>query len=126
MSATLENNAPGLMTSVQDLGRYRQQALGMPVAGALDPAPLRLAHALESVAPGLMTSVQDLGRYGHQALGMPVAGAMDPVALRLANALVGNAENAAALEIGYLGPTVTVAADSVRVAFAGAAKLTLQ
>src|SRR5690606_11276543 len=85
-----------------------------------------MSAALEIVAPGLMTSVQDLGRYGHQALGMPVAGAMDPVALRLANALVGNAENAAALEIGYLGPTVTVAADSVRGAFAGAAKLTLQ
>lgn len=83
------------------------------------------AH-LEVIAPGLMTSVQDLGRLGHQALGMPVAGAMDPVALRLANALAGNAENAAALEIGYLGPTLMAAAGSLRVAFAGRAKLILQ
>ena len=82
------------------------------------------AH-LEIIAPGLMTSVQDLGRLGHQALGMPVAGAMDPVALRLANALVGNPENTAALEIGYLGPTLNVVAESLRVAFAGKAKLLL-
>lgn len=82
------------------------------------------AH-LEIIAPGLMTSLQDLGRLGHQALGMPVAGAMDPVALRLANALAGNPEAMAALEIGYLGPTLKVAADSLRIAFAGRAKLTL-
>lgn len=84
------------------------------------------AGFLEVVAPGLMTSVQDLGRYGHQALGMPVAGAMDPIALRLANALLGNLENTAALEIGYLGPTLAIAADSLRVAFGGSAKLVVQ
>src|SRR3546814_402141 len=82
--------------------------------------------ALEIIGPGLMTSVQDLGRTGHQALGMPVAGAMDPVALRLANALAGNREGTGALEIGYLGPTIGVAADAVRVALAGSAKLSLQ
>lgn len=81
---------------------------------------------LEILAPGLMTALQDLGRPGHQASGMPVAGAMDPVALRLANALAGNAEGVAALEIGYLGPTVSVAAEAARVAFVGSAKLTLQ
>jgi len=81
---------------------------------------------LDIVSPGLMTSVQDLGRRGFQALGMPVAGATDPIALRLANRLAGNPENAAALEIGYLGPSFTVAADSVRIVFGGAARLTLQ
>ncbi|WP_300302179.1 biotin-dependent carboxyltransferase family protein [Ferrovibrio sp.] len=84
------------------------------------------AGFLDIVTPGLMTSVQDLGRFGAQALGMPVAGATDPIALRLLNRLVGNPENTAALEIGYLGPGFTVAADSVRVAFGGVAKLTLQ
>jgi len=84
------------------------------------------AGTLDIIAPGLMTSVQDLGRYGHQALGMPVAGATDPLAFRLVNRLVGNEENTGALEIGYLGPTFTVNADAVRVAFGGAAKLTLQ
>lgn len=84
------------------------------------------AGFLEIVAPGLMTSVQDLGRLGAQALGMPVAGATDAMALRLANAVVGNPENTAALEIGYLGPTVTAAADGVRLVLGGKAKLTLQ
>lgn len=81
---------------------------------------------LDIVAPGLMTSVQDLGRRGHQALGMPVAGATDPLALRLANRLLGNDENTGALEIGFLGPTFTVNAEAVRVAFGGMAKLILQ
>ncbi len=84
------------------------------------------AGFLEIVAPGLMTSVQDLGRFGAQALGMPVAGATDAIALRLANAVVGNPENTAALEIGYLGPTLTAAADGVRVVLGGKAKLMLQ
>ncbi len=84
------------------------------------------AGFLDIATPGLMTSVQDLGRFGAQALGMPVAGATDPIALRLVNLVVGNPENTAALEIGYLGPGFTVAADNVRVAFGGAAKLMLQ
>lgn len=81
---------------------------------------------LEVVAPGLMTSVQDLGRLGAQALGMPVAGATDAIALRLANAVLGNPEDTAALEIGYLGPTLVAAIDGVRVVLGGKAKLTLQ
>lgn len=84
------------------------------------------AGFLDIVTPGLMTSVQDFGRLGAQALGMPVAGATDPIALRLVNGLVGNPENTAALEIGYLGPGFTVATESVRIAFGGVAKLMLQ
>ncbi len=37
---------PGLFTTIQDLGRFGFQELGMPVAGALDPLALRLANAL--------------------------------------------------------------------------------
>ena len=37
---------PGLFATVQDLGRFGFQELGMPVAGALDPLALRLANAL--------------------------------------------------------------------------------
>lgn len=55
---------------------------------------------------GLQTTVQDLGRTGFQKYGVVVSGAMDPYALRLANLLVGNAENAAALEITVMGPTI--------------------
>lgn len=84
------------------------------------------AGFLDVVAPGLMTSVQDLGRLGAQALGMPVAGATDAIALRLANAVAGNPETTAALEIGYLGPTLVAACDGVRVVLGGKAKLILQ
>ena len=69
--------------------------------------------------PGLSTTIQDLGRPGHQRYGVPVSGALDPLALRLANALVGNAPGTAALEILALGPTLTVEADSVRIALVG-------
>ncbi|MDB5359770.1 MAG: biotin-dependent carboxyltransferase family protein [Rhodospirillales bacterium] len=69
--------------------------------------------------PGLSTTVQDRGRAGHQRYGVPVSGALDPLALRLANALVGNAPCTAALEILALGPTLTVEADSVRLALVG-------
>lgn len=78
------------------------------------------APALKVIGPGLHTTVQDLGRYGYQDLGVPVSGALDGVALRLANALVGNLEGTAALEMLYQGPSFEVAADSVRVALAGA------
>ncbi len=56
--------------------------------------------------PGLLTTVQDLGRHGHMALGVGHSGAMDVPVLRLANALVGNAADAAALELSLLGPTL--------------------
>ncbi|WP_373237345.1 biotin-dependent carboxyltransferase family protein [Cohaesibacter celericrescens] len=75
--------------------------------------------SIEVVAPGLMSTVQDLGRFGHQAQGVPVSGALDPGNLRLANALVGNAQGMGALELRILGPTLKVAAQSVRVALTG-------
>jgi biotin-dependent carboxylase-like uncharacterized protein len=71
-------------------------------------------------SPGFHTTVQDLGRPGYQAIGVPVAGALDTFALRLANALVGNPTGTPALEILLAGPELEVAADTVRVALAGA------
>lgn len=69
--------------------------------------------------PGLHTTLQDLGRFGSQRFGMPVAGALDSVALRLANAVVGNPPGMAALEILVAGPTMEVAAESIRIALGG-------
>ena len=46
MSGVLSVIAPGLHTTVQDLGRFGYQAIGVPVSGALDPVGLRLANAL--------------------------------------------------------------------------------
>ncbi|MEI2418619.1 biotin-dependent carboxyltransferase family protein [Orrella sp. JC864] len=48
---------------------------------------------------GPLTTVQDLGRYGFETLGVGQAGAMDALALRAGNLLVGNAPQAAGLEI---------------------------
>lgn len=76
---------------------------------------------LDVVDPGVATTVQDLGRIGFQRYGAPVSGALDRDALRLANALVGAPEDAAGLEIRYLGPTLRAAGAPVRVALAGAA-----
>ena len=53
MSAGLKVLAPGLHTTVQDLGRPGYQALGVPVSGALDEFSLRLANALVGNSPGM-------------------------------------------------------------------------
>ena len=79
-----------------------------------------MTGALKVLAPGLHTTVQDLGRIGWQAFGVPVSGALDGFALRLGNLLAGNPPGTAALEILYSGPRLEVAADTVRVAIAGA------
>ena len=46
MSPSLKVLTPGLHTTVQDLGRYGYQSVGVPVSGALDAFGLRLANAL--------------------------------------------------------------------------------
>jgi antagonist of KipI len=75
--------------------------------------------AMHVVKPGLLTTVQDRGRWGFQALGVSVAGPMDPVSHRVANAMVGNAGDAAALEVTLVGPEL-VFDDERIVAVAGA------
>jgi antagonist of KipI len=65
------------------------------------------------VAPGLLTTVQDLGRFHHAHFGVSASGAADPLALRAANLLVGNAENAAALEMTLIGGAFELEAAAV-------------
>ncbi|WP_028594783.1 biotin-dependent carboxyltransferase family protein [Paenibacillus assamensis] len=69
--------------------------------------------SLTIVKPGLLTTVQDLGRYGYQQQGVIVSGAMDTFALRAANILVGNATDAAALEITLRGPAIRFGVDAL-------------
>src|SRR2546421_5653006 len=57
------------------------------------------------IAPGFLTTVQDLGRFHWAHHGVSASGAADPLALRAGNLLVGNAENAAALEMTLTGGT---------------------
>ncbi len=70
--------------------------------------------------PGVNSTLQDFGRSGAQRWGVPVSGALDCETFTLANLLVGNPPGTGALEALINGPTLEVAADSVRVALAGA------
>lgn len=74
---------------------------------------------LEVVRPGVLATVQDLGRPGWGHLGVPRSGAADRASLRRANELVGNAADAAGLEV-LLGGLRLIAHASVTVAVTGA------
>ena len=68
---------------------------------------------LRVISPGFLTTVQDLGRFGWAHFGVSASGAADALALRAGNLLVGNAENAAALEMTLLGGAFEFNTDSV-------------
>jgi allophanate hydrolase subunit 2 len=67
--------------------------------------------SLRLLEPGLCTLVVDGGRPSSRSLGVPVGGAADRFALAIGNGLVGNAAEAAALEISLLGPTLAADCD---------------
>lgn len=74
---------------------------------------------IEILEPGPLTSVQDhFGRPAWRHVGVPVGGAVDPWSARLANRLVGNADDAALLEI-TLGDAVIGTDDAVWMALIG-------
>ena len=75
--------------------------------------------SLTIIKPGLFDTIQDGGRTGHACCGINPGGVMDPVAAKLANALVGNAEDAALLEMHYPGPQILLENDSL-ISIAGA------
>ena len=75
---------------------------------------------IEVLKAGLETCVQDFpGRYGFWEQGFPPSGPFDMWSFRLANLLVGNAPEAAGLEIQFLGPTLRFEDDTV-IALTGA------
>jgi len=62
---------------------------------------------LDVLESGTQTSVQDYpGRLGFWAVGVPPSGPMDALAFRFGNRLLGNAPEAAGLEITISGPTL--------------------
>jgi len=69
---------------------------------------------------GLFSTLQDQGRYGFQQYGVSAAGAVDPTSLAIANVLVGNPLSTTTIEMTLLGPSLTVEAESCRIAIAGA------
>ena len=74
---------------------------------------------IEVVRPGVLDLVMDLGRPGFRAQGVPEGGAADAAALVLANRLVGNADQAAGLELLLRGPALRFP-HGARLALAGA------
>ena len=94
-------------------------ASGEPWTRCLEGLMYR-ASTIEVVSGGTQTTVQDYpGRVGYWAVGIPPSGPMDDRALRLGNRLLGNAADAAALEITMSGPTLRFKTDAV-VAVTGA------
>jgi biotin-dependent carboxylase-like uncharacterized protein len=70
-------------------------------------------NAIRVIEAGLETTVQDLGRFGYAQIGVSASGAADNLALRVGNLLVGNAENAAGLEMTLTGATLAFESDGV-------------
>ncbi|UQS86590.1 biotin-dependent carboxyltransferase family protein [Nicoliella spurrieriana] len=67
---------------------------------------------------GLQTTIQDLGRFNHQIDGFPTSGCMDQFACKIANLLVGNAVDAAVLEVCITGGTFQFESETF-IAFTG-------
>ncbi|WP_244851675.1 urea carboxylase [Caballeronia sp. SL2Y3] len=111
----VETNRDYLRQIVQDT----PFASGEPWTRCLEALAYR-ATTVEVVSGGTQTTVQDHpGRLGYWAVGIPPSGPMDDRAMRLGNRLIGNAADAAALEITMSGPTLRFNTDAV-VAITGA------
>lgn len=92
---------------------YAPFAKGHPWTRCLDGLMYR-ATTFEVISAGTQTTVQDFpGRLGYWAVGVPPSGPMDSRALRLGNALLGNAADAAGLEITMSGPILRFNTDAV-------------
>ena len=77
-------------------------------------------QAFEVLEGGTQTTIQEYpGRVGYWHVGVPPSGPMDTLAFRLANRLVGNADNAAAIEMTTMGARLRFDCDCT-VAIAGA------
>lgn len=71
-------------------------------------------RTFEIIAPGLQTTIQDYpGRLKLWDVGIPPSGPMDNYSFRLANKIVGNAENAAGIEMTLSGCSICFHTDAV-------------
>ncbi|WP_425405156.1 urea carboxylase [Hwanghaeella sp.] len=71
-------------------------------------------NTVDVLAPGTHSALQDWpGRVGFWDVGVPPSGPMDALNFRLANALLGNAPDAAGLEMTMTGPTLRFNRDAV-------------
>ena len=64
-------------------------------------------NTFDVLAAGTMTTIQDMpGRIGYWHIGVPPSGPFDDLSFRLGNRLLGNASDAAGLEVTLNGPTL--------------------
>lgn len=66
---------------------------------------------IEILSAGTLSTVQDLGRTGYRRYGVGTAGAMDRLALQVGNFMLGNAPDAAGIEVPVLPFQVRFLAD---------------
>jgi urea carboxylase len=106
---------------------YLSQLVSSPKfsAGALTTRALDsfnyAPHSIEVLNAGTQSMIQDYpGRLGFWNVGVPPSGPMDALSFRLANRAVGNAADAAALEMTLSGPTLKFDAETL-VCLTGAA-----
>jgi KipI family sensor histidine kinase inhibitor len=119
----LDRTPPAFVQPGQEV-RYRAVRESVDLGNAAprnttSRAPENPARALEVARPGAQLLLQDLGRAGMLGMGVAASGAADRRALRTANRVVGNATDAAALELAGGGAEFVARADGV-VAWAGA------
>lgn len=113
----LDRDEPALLSPGATV-RFERVERELAVAAAADRVRVETTHALEVVRPGLQLLVQDLGRPAMAATGVSQSGVADRAAMRDANRAVGNAPDAAVLELAG-GGTVLRAQGACVVALAG-------
>ncbi|CAN5533406.1 urea carboxylase [soil metagenome] len=107
LSAALDQTQlAGIETNLE----YLQQILRDPTfaAGRITTQYLNTfkyaPRTIDVLKPGTQTTVQDYpGRTGYWAIGVPPSGPMEYLAFRLANKIVGNADDAATIEMTMTG-----------------------
>lgn len=84
-----------------------------------------MSALIEVIDGGLGNAIQDAGRFGHRHQGLAVSGYLDRPFADCANALVGNAPDAACIELRGLGPTLGINRGPLRLALAGQVSATI-
>ncbi len=92
-----------------DLPQFVAEKMTTASLDGLDYAPV----TVELVDGGASTTIQAFpGRQGYWSVGVPPSGPMDDLSFRLGNRLLGNAADAAGLEIVMRGPVLQFNADA--------------
>lgn len=121
-TALLTSRLDGIETNLSylaDILRYPQFIEGRQITQMLASMPHQ-PRTVDVIEGGIQTTVQDYpGRLGLWAVGIPPSGPMDSYAHRYANHLLGNAADAATLEMTLQGATLSFNCDT-HIAIAGA------